>query len=200
MHTRLHDSHSSTTKAIILAACNPVIWSELQVDVDLHAKSCFRLIPLIRPRNENQFSIFPFYSLSLCLFFSRHLLLASQPTFHTESNNVRVQSPPPTPSPPLHHLMCGPRVSCERAALPGGASSGVSRNLQQTAERWRVAPGVEARRGEWRGSRLNATQVSATHRGLFLRVFFLARPRVSSPFVEITSLSLSLSSVQTFPF
>lgn len=71
----------------------------------------------------------------------------------------------------------------------------VSRNLQrqQTAEHRRVAS--ESRRGERRESRLYATQVSATHRGLFCVFFRLALESL----LHLLASLLSLSSFQTFP-
>lgn len=160
----------------MFAACNPMVWSELQVYMNICAKSCFRLIPLISPRNENQFSIFSSYLLSLSLSASSHKI------FHTKSNNVRVRFPL------LCHLMCVSRVSRECTALPGWTGSGFLAIYNVNRQ---PSIGASPRsRGERRESCLNATQVSATHSGLFLRVF-LARSRVSPPFVGITPLSLS---------
>lgn len=77
--------------------------------MNIHAKSCFGLILLIISWNRNRFSVF-----SCLLTLSLHLFLL-EPRFHTKSNNAQF--------PPLRHLMCVPRQSCECAALSGWASS-----------------------------------------------------------------------------
>lgn len=115
-------------------------------------------------------------SLSLSL----HLLLLPQSTFHTKSNNVCVQSPP------LRHLMC---------ALPGWASTGFLAIYNVNRQPSVCTSRLESRRGEWTESRLNATQVSATHCERF-SVFF--RIILVSLLPLLASL-LSLSSLQTFP-
>lgn len=88
---------------------------------------------------------------------SLHLLMPSQPTFHTKSNNERLQFPP------LRHLMCVFRASRKCAAR-------------------RAAPG--SRRGYWREGRLNATQASPAHCSLVPGIF-MARSHVSPLFVGI---------------
>lgn len=114
-------------------------------------------------------------------------LFRPQPRFHTKSNNVPPQFPPP------RHLMCVPRQSCECAALSGWASS---RFLAIYNVNRQPRVGVSPRSRRWGGeSRLNVTWVSVTLFALF-GAFSLVPSCVSHP--HLLASSLSLSSLQTF--
>lgn len=151
--------------------------------MDIHAKSCFRLILLISPRNENQFSILSSYSLSHTLSFSLWIISCHPSLPFTQNQIPCAYSSPPAESPDVCSLSVPYMLRSARMS-----ELWVSRNLQhqQTAEHRRLAPEFEARRaeGEW------SERHSGLHNPLrFVLRVFLARSRPVSPlFVGIPPL------------